>query len=80
MAPFVEADAYFTGDASGNWRLQGIVSMNAIIGTPSNNGLSFGISANAADVPEPMPSLLIGLGLLWVALRGRRGQAAPPQA
>jgi hypothetical protein len=62
----------FLGDASGNWRLQGIVSATGVGFGPTVNGVSFGLSASASDAPEPMASVLVGFGLVVVALAGRR--------
>jgi len=61
----------FVGNASGNWQLQGTVTMTSIGGNPSSTGLQFGLTASASDVPEPMTSAMIGLGLVALALRGQ---------
>jgi PEP-CTERM motif len=65
-------DVVFVGNAAGDWRIQGLVRMTNV-GAASANGLIFGMTATASDVPEPMTSALIGFGLLCIAVRGRRG-------
>jgi hypothetical protein len=65
-------DVVFVGDAGGNWRVRGLVNM-AAFGPIGVNGLSFGLTASAS-VPEPMSSVLIGLGLAVVAICRRRGR------
>ena len=72
-------DIVFQGDATGSWRLTGILMLNGIAGNAgvSGNNLAFGFagSATGADVPEASTLSLIGLGMVVVGLCQRRWQS-----
>lgn len=61
----------FRADASGNWTLQGQVTMAALLGAGAS-GMEFGVTAMAADTPEPATILLTGTALALLAIRRRR--------
>ena len=71
-------DVSFLADSNGNWKLQGLIGMGAVIGTPQSGGLSFGLTAtstsagNVSSVPEPISSAMIGIGLVVIAVGKRR--------
>lgn len=72
-------DIVFQGDATGSWRLTGVLTLTGIAGNAgvSGNNLAFGFagSATGADVPEASTLSLIGLGMVVVGLCHRRWQA-----
>ncbi|MSV34535.1 MAG: PEP-CTERM sorting domain-containing protein [Bryobacterales bacterium] len=69
-------DIVFQGDATGSWRLTGILNLTGIAGAAgaSGNELSFGFAGTAvgAAVPEASTLLLIGMGMVALGLCHRR--------
>lgn len=69
ITTFHSGNVVLVGNSAGNWTVQGLITM---AGSGSLNGQVFGLSAQASDVPEPMPTALIGLGLALLAMKKRK--------